>query len=288
MTNDGRSAALSRSASTGEFRDLHRKGEPLRLLNAWDAANARVFEDAGAAAIGTTSAGVAFALGRPDGEFVTRDEIVEATRRIAQSVRIPVTADIESGHGETPAGVGETVRRVIAAGAIGINIEDASCDPSQPLRSPGDATARIAAARAAADAEIDGFFINARTDLYLQGAGEPESRPSATVQRLSAYAEAGADGAFVPGLWDLDTIESFVRATPLPLNVLAGPGGPAVSDLAKAGVARVSVGSVPSRAALGLYRRVADEFLGAGSIDEAVAGAISYADANELFAHAKS
>ena len=264
------------------FAELHVPGDPLRLLNAWDAGSAKLFADAGAKAIATTSAAVAFALGRPDGEAIGRDDVVEATRRIADAVDLPVTADIEAGFGETPQEVGETVRAIIGAGAVGVNIEDGTGDWDAPLRDVAGNVARLEAARAAADAEGVPLFINARTDVYLAGVGEPETRLDAATLRMQAYARAGASGVFVPLAIDPDTIAALVAATPLPLNVL-GTGAPPVDELAALGVARVSVGSGPSLAALGLLQRIAHEFLEQGTYDLMDEGAMSYPDANRLF-----
>ena len=144
---------------------LHTPGVPLRLLNAWDAGSARLFEARGAQVIGTTSAGVAFALGRPDGAL-GRDEMLEATARIAAAVAVPLSADIESGFGATPAAVGETVAGVLAAGAVGINLEDSATDGDEPLLPVAEMAARVSAARASAEREGVRLFVNARTDVY--------------------------------------------------------------------------------------------------------------------------
>ena len=180
---------------------LHKGELPLMLLNAWDAGSARLFEARGAAAIGTTSAGVAFALGRADGT-IEREEMLEATSRIAAAVSVPVTADIESGFGETPEDVGETVAGVLAAGAVGINLEDGAMHGGEPLLPVAEAAARVAAARDAADGAGVRLFVNARTDVYWLRLGEESSRLERTIERLAAYVEAGADGVFAPGVSD--------------------------------------------------------------------------------------
>ncbi len=265
------------------FAELHQRGNPLRLLNAWDAGSAKIFEAAGAFALATTSAGVAFALGRPDGERLTREEIAATTAAIAGAVDVPVSADIETGFGQSPAEVAETVRAVIAAGAVGVNIEDATGQRHDPLREIGDAASRIGAARAAADQEGVALFINARTDVYLLSVGEPETRLDEASARLRAYVEAGASGVFAPRAVDPEDIAALVEATAAPLNVLAA-GAPPLAELAALGVARVSVGSGPILAALGLLTRAAEEFLGPGTYETMTSGAMSYADANRLFA----
>ncbi len=264
------------------FRALHRRGDPLRLLNPWDGASARVFEDAGAPALGTTSAGISFSLGLPDGEALSREQAITAVSLIASRVKLPVSADIESGYGETSADVAETVRMVIAAGAVGINIEDAGGGCGAPLRSVTQAAERIAAARDAADREGISLFINARTDVFLVGGDSDAVLIERALERFRAYASAGADGAFAPGGAGDATITALVEGTDLPLNVLASPAGPPVERLAELGVARVSTGSVPSRATLGLAHALAKEYLESGTLD-AAAGMLGYEQLNELF-----
>jgi 2-methylisocitrate lyase-like PEP mutase family enzyme len=267
------------------FRALHHEDGVLALLNAWDAGSARVFEQAGCPAIGTTSAGLAYALGRPDGEQLTRAELVEAVARIAAAVAIPVTADIESGYGATPAEVGETVAAVIAAGAVGINLEDAlpAGGEGEPLRAVGDQLLRLQAARAAAEDASVPLYLNARTDARWTGVGDPGERVELTVERARAYVEAGADGIFVPGLTDPDEIATVVSAVGIPLNVLAHPGTPSLDELERLGVKRLSVGAGPALAALGLAGRIALEVLETGSSELMVAGTLTYDKANELF-----
>jgi 2-methylisocitrate lyase-like PEP mutase family enzyme len=265
-----------------DFRRLHqgRDGAILILPNAWDAMSARVIEQAGARAIATTSAGVSWALGRPDGQGVSRSDMVEAVRRIAEAVRVPVTADIESGYGSgSPADVAETVRGVVHAGAVGINLEDAPGRGGERLIGPEEHAARIAAARAAGGPEL---FINARVDVYLEQVGAEPGRFDETVRRARAYTAAGADGVFVPGVVDASTIARLVEEIGAPLNVMASYGAPSVGELAGLGVARVSVGPAITRAAMAAIRAAARELLGAGTYD-ALVGGIPFAEANALF-----
>jgi 2-methylisocitrate lyase-like PEP mutase family enzyme len=264
------------------FRDLQEPGNPLRLLNAWDAGSARVFEAAGAPAIGTTSAGVAFALGHPDGEDLDRDAIVAATAAIVAAVEIPVSADIESGFGESPAEVSETVRRIAAAGAVGINLEDKHRAGDSPLRLIADQLERLEAARAGADAEGATIFINARTDTFLAGVGPPEERLDLARKRLREFQSVGVDGVFVPAA-PLDVIEVLVAATLLPLNVLLSPVCDDAGTLAALGVARLSTGSGPYRATIGVAQQIATELLGDGTIKQMLDDATDFADVNALF-----
>ncbi|GAB2790789.1 isocitrate lyase/phosphoenolpyruvate mutase family protein [Streptomyces chlorus] len=239
----------------------------LVLPNAWDAGSAAVMAAAGAPAIATTSGGVAWSLGRGDGEQATRDEMLAAAARIAAAVDVPVTVDVESGYGAAPAEVAKTVAAVVAAGAVGINLEDSRA-AGGPLFTPEEQAGRIAAARTAAtETGLSELVINARTDVYLFGIGEESGRLDDVLARAAAYAEAGADGIFVPGLLDLAVLTDLADRSPLPVNAMAGPGGPGVAELARAGVRRVSVGTGVAQAAYTAARRATLELLESGTYD---------------------
>jgi 2-methylisocitrate lyase-like PEP mutase family enzyme len=266
------------------FRQMHQGPEILVLPNAWDAGTARIFEAAGFQALATTSAGIAYASGHPDGEGIGRDEMLECVRRIAAAVRIPVTADMESGYGDSVAAAEGTAQGVLSAGAIGLNIEDSR--GGRLLDIAGQAARVRAIRRVAVEAGVP-LVINARTDVYLRQAGPPETR-GATVQlfdeavrRANAYREAGADCLFIPGVRDAATIGNLARAILGPINILAVAGTPAVSELQRLGVARVSTGSGPARAALTLVRRIAEE-LQRGTYASFSENTISHADINKL------
>ncbi|WP_329361697.1 isocitrate lyase/PEP mutase family protein [Streptomyces sp. NBC_01483] len=267
------------------FRALHTPGRPLVLPNAWDTASALLVEEAGAAAVATTSAGLAWDLGTADGDRLDRDRALGAVARIAAAVRVPVSADIESGYAKDAAGVGDTIRAVLAAGAVGVNIEDALYDGEGddvgggrgPLRPVAEQAERIAAARAAADAAGVPLFINARIDTVLRGAGGIEE----TLERAAAFLAAGADGIFVPGAVDPETVKSLVAGVEGPLNVLVGPGAPSVAELAALGVARISAGSSIAQAAHAVVRRAARELLSAGTYDS-LTGGLDYAELNTV------
>jgi len=253
------------------FRDLH--NGPLRLPNAWDVASALLVERAGATAVATTSAGLAWSLGSPDGNRLSRDRAVGVVARIAAAVDVPVTADVEGGFAEDADGVAETVRAVVAAGAVGINIEDSGVPPLRPV---ADQCERLAAARQGGGADL---FINARIDTFLFGvAGIDE-----TIARASAYIDSGADGIFVPGVIDPATIKILVMEIPAPLNVMAGPGSPAVDELAEIGVARISVGPAIALAAYAAAERAARELLTEGTY-RALEGALDFGTVNALLA----
>ncbi|MEI5097466.1 isocitrate lyase/phosphoenolpyruvate mutase family protein [Streptomyces sp. PmtG] len=272
-----------RAATAAAFRALHVPGTPLVLPNAWDAVSARLVETAGAAAVATTSAGLAWALGAGDGDRLQRGEALGALTRIAHAVSVPVTADIESGYAEGAAGVADTVRAVLAAGAVGVNIEDGLYDGGEPLRPVAEQAERIAAARGAADAAGVPLFVNARVDTYLRGVGErPDARLALTVERAAAFLAAGADGVFVPGAVDPDTVAALVARIDGPVNVMAGPGAPPVAELAALGVARISVGSGLAQAAHALVRRAARELLTEGTYGS-LADGIDFGEVNQLF-----
>ncbi|MGY0005437.1 isocitrate lyase/PEP mutase family protein [Micromonospora sp. I033] len=259
------------------FRSLHVAGEPLVLVNAWDAASARIVAAAGARAVATTSAGVAWSRGVPDGDALGRETAVDVVRRVAAAVPLPVTADIESGYGDTTDDVAATVAAVLSAGAVGVNVEDAWHAGGAPLRPVEEQSARLAAVRSAADRAGIPLYVNARVDTFLRGAGGVAE----TVARAEAYLAAGADGIFVPGVVDPDTVAALVAAIPAPLNVLAGPGAPPVGELAKLGVARVSLGSSVAEAAYAVARRAAEEAFTAGTYG-ALADALDYGTLNDL------
>lgn len=242
------------------FHERHSHGPILVLPNAWDAASARVIEKAGAEAIATTSAGVAWSLGAADGNHLDPDDAIAAIGRIVRAVDVPVTADIESGYGD----VARTVKAAWNAGAAGINIEDGA-DP-RPRR--------IADARAASRE----LFINARVDTYLFGVGGLDE----TVDRATAYLDAGADGVFVPGVYDPAIIAALVERVNAPLNIMAGPGAPTVAELEKLGVRRVSVGPAIAVAAYELAATAAAEILATGTY-ATTAAALTHSDLNAYF-----
>jgi 2-methylisocitrate lyase-like PEP mutase family enzyme len=263
-----------------QFRALHAEGSLLVLPNAWDPASAAVIAEAGAQAIATSSAGVAWAFGYPDGERLTRDVMLTAIGRIAAAVDVPVSADVEAGYGPAAEDVAATVRATLDAGAVGINLED-SAAPGELYSAQAQAE-RIRAGREAADAGgVPSFVINARTDVFLRQIGEPEGRFDEVRSRADAYAEAGADCLFVPGLLDLATLEALVNASPVPLSVLARPAGPTIAELAATGVRRISVGPAISEAVYGLARRAARELLESGTY-QSLGGAIAFPELQSL------
>jgi 2-methylisocitrate lyase-like PEP mutase family enzyme len=254
------------------LRKLHQGPRILVLTNAWDVASARIFEETGFPAIATSSAGVANSLGYPDIERIPRDEMIWMVKRIARAVSVPVTADVEAGYGD-PVG---TARAVLDAGAAGMNLEDSAVDGS--LADLQAQVRIIEKVRAAAD-----IVINARTDVYLFGVGDAATRFERTVERLNAYRKAGADSLFAPGVRDAETIGRLAKAVNGPLNILATAGAPSIGELERLGVRRVSLGSGPMRASMGLTQRIAKELKERGTFASMTEGALQYKEANELF-----
>lgn len=266
------------------LRAMHHGGKILVLANAWDAASARVLEEAGANAIATTSAGIAFMLGRPDGQRVSREEMLGMVARIARAVTVPVTADVEAGYGNRPEDAAETARRVIAAGAVGLNLEDGTGDAVHPLIDLPLAVEKVRAVREAAGHSGVPLVINARTDVFLRKTGAPETRFDHALRRAIAFREAGADCVFLPGVADSATIARFVRELQFPVNILAGPGSPTIPELQKLGVARVSLGSRTMLAAVTTARRVWEELLRDGTYTT-LERSLTYEEMSKLLTH---
>jgi 2-methylisocitrate lyase-like PEP mutase family enzyme len=263
------------------LRALHSAKDVLLLPNVWDVASARIIENAGFPAIATTSAGVAFAEGFPDGEKIPATRMIKAVAKIAAAVRVPVTADVEAGYGAKPEDAARTAKDVIESGAVGMNFEDATGDAAHPLFELSLQLERIHAIRDAAAKLGVPLVLNARTDVYLLQVGEASTRYGEAVKRLQAYRDAGADCVFLPGVRDKETIRRVVADLRCPVNILAGPGSLSVAELAALGVKRISLGSGPMRATLGLLRRLAEELKATGTY-AAMEGAPSHSEINAL------
>lgn len=263
------------------FRKLHTEGDVLLLANVWDVASARIVEDAGFPAIATSSAGIAFARGFPDGQKIPPERMLTVIADIARAVNVPVTADVEAGYGSKPEDAARTARGVIEAGAVGMNFEDATGDPARPLFELQEQVERIHAIREQGKSLGVPLVINARTDVYLLQIGEATTRYGEALRRLSAYRDARADCLFVPGLVDIATIRQFVADLNCPVNILAVPSSPSVAELTGAGVRRISLGSGPMRAAMGLLRRLATEVAMDGTYSF-LRDAPSHAEMNKL------
>ena len=267
-----------------ELRKLHGGPRVLVLPNAWDVASARVLEELGYPAIATTSAGVAFALGYADGQRITRDQMLEVVSRITRAVRVPVTADMEAGYGTTPADMAETAKAIVAAGAVGLNLEDVTGDAESSQVDMALQVEKIRAIRETSASLGVSLVINARTDVYLMPIGPEATRFERTVERLRVYRAAGADCVFAPGVKERALIEILVKAIGAPLNILVTPGCPSIPELQKIGVARASIGSGVMRSTLGLVRRIGKELQATGTYSTLFDGAIPFAEINGLIA----
>ncbi len=264
------------------FRNKHRGPALLLLPNAWDAMSTRVFVAAGFDAIATTSGGVAWSLGYADGEQAPWSEVVAATARIVRVARVPVTADIEAGYGETPDAVMGSVAEIIRAGAVGVNLEDGTPRGPMPIRGISDAADRIRAAREAARAAAVPIVINARTDLYLRNIGDEASRFDETVERGRAFLAAGADCVYPITLRDPATIGRLVKALAAPININVRAGSPSVAELEALGVARASTASQVALMAMSATRQIAEELRTTGRFDK-LSPAVAQADVQRLF-----
>jgi 2-methylisocitrate lyase-like PEP mutase family enzyme len=243
-----------------KFKDLHTKGDPLVLFNAWDVATAKAIAKS-ASAVATSSGAIAEAFGYADGENTPLDLVEGLVTRLTAAVSVPVSVDFEAGYGDTPEVAAQSVSRILTAGAIGINIEDGLTDRRRQLVSAELHAAKIKAVREAAQ-ELDiPLFVNARTDVFFLKFGSPEECLIEAVRRAKIYADAGADGVFVPGLNDPALIEKLVQLTPLPINIMVMQGVPEIAHLARLGVGRVSLGPWPMMATMRAIGHAAAEIV---------------------------
>jgi 2-methylisocitrate lyase-like PEP mutase family enzyme len=249
---------IDQKESANDFAKLHIKGEPVIIFNVWDAGTAKAAQEIGAKAVATGSWAVAAANGFADGENIPLDLIIANVERITASVDLPVSVDFEGGYATEPDGLRENIKRVIDAGAIGINFEDRIVN-GEGLYSLEKQCERIRALREAADEAGVPLFINARTDvvLPLDTATHTEAHLQEIIERAAAYAGAGASGFFAPGLVNPDFIGRLCKESPLPVNILIWPGVPSARELADLGVARISYGG-------GSYRTTMETFKEAG------------------------
>jgi 2-methylisocitrate lyase-like PEP mutase family enzyme len=250
-------AQLSDTAQ--RFLDLHHGDAPLLLPNPWDVGSARLLVSLGFQALATTSSGHAATLGRLDGS-VSRDEALAHAADIVGATDVPVSADLEHGFADDPAGVSDTVRRAAGTGLAGCSIEDSTGRSGDPIYDLDLAAERVAAAVEAAH-DGAGIVLTARAENHLHGRADLAD----TIARLQAYEAAGADVLYAPGLFAIDDIRAVVGAVGRPVNVLALPGGPTVADLAEAGVARISVGGAFAYAAIGAVVEAGRELLDVGT-----------------------
>ncbi|GGJ58832.1 isocitrate lyase/PEP mutase family protein [Virgibacillus salexigens] len=266
-----------RSLKMSNFHHLHQQSSSFVLPNAWDAISAKMFEESGFEAIGTTSAGIAASLGYKDGGNIPLEKMIEVIQLITSSVNVPVSADIEAGYGETIKEVLETVEKIIATGVVGINIEDGTGKPDQPLYDLSFQKEKIAAIKELSYATDDAsLFINARTDTYWLHVGDATMRLKETVRRAKEFEGAGADCIFVPGLTDQTIIQHLREELSLPINLLASPGMPSLTELSDIGIERLSCGSGPFRATVTLLKTISDEIMGQQTFHHMMNDAMPY------------
>ncbi|MBJ9987408.1 isocitrate lyase/PEP mutase family protein [Paenibacillus sp. S28] len=262
-----------------DFKELHT--QTFLLPNAWDAASAKVFEQCGFKAVGTTSAGIAAAHGYTD-RSIPFDTMLAAVREIVQAVSIPVTVDMEDGYGSTPEEVANSVRQVIESGAIGINLEDSMMNPQDGLYDISEQRQKIAAIRQSINRLGIPVFINARTDPYWIQKGTSADMLEETLKRTKAYREAGADGVFVPGVTDIAAIRILRKEIGGPVNLLAGDGMPSLHELQSLGIERISTGSGPFRAVISMLHRIGGDMLEHGSFERMTSNVLTYDDLLQL------
>ena len=264
-----------------DFRALHHGKKLLILPNAWDVPSARVFEDAGFPAIATSSAGLMVSLGYPDGEVIRKTELIGAVKRIAKVLSVPLSADVVSGFGGTAKEVSATVKSMIQAGAVGVNIEDYS-HATKKLYPVEKQVEKLKAIKRLCESIRIPLVINARTDALTYAAGDEKKKLEEAIRRGSAYRDAGADCVYPMRLTDASSISSFVKALNFPVNVMVRKGLPTINELEALGVARVSFGPGASYAAMGLLKRVAREVIEKGTYHNLVDGAITFDELNSL------
>jgi 2-methylisocitrate lyase-like PEP mutase family enzyme len=259
------------------FRSLHQGPALLLLPNAWDAISARLIESLGAKAIATTSAGLAWSRGYPDGNTLPADQLIATTRDIARVVRVPLSVDVEAGYSDDPSAVARLVSSLVSVGVVGINIEDGAGSPDLLCK-------KIAAIRENVAHMGTDLFINTRTDVYLRGIASGAAAVEEVIHRASRYRAAGCDGLFVPGLANTDAMQDIAAAIkPMPLNIMAVPNLPPADALQRHGVRRLSAGSAIAQAAIGYTGRLAADFLAAGGMGGMFGAAAEYGAVNRLF-----
>ena len=271
-------SALTEKAE--DFRRLHDRKGVLVLPNAWDVPSARVFEDEGFPAVATSSAGMLVSLGYPDGEGIPLGEFISAVGRLARVLSVPLSVDVIGGFGGRPEEVVRSVKAVVKAGAVGINIEDFFHESKTLL----PVEKQVARLRALVRLQMSGvpFVINARTDALRFARGDQDARIEEAIRRAEAYRDVGADCVYPMGLTGAESISRFVKALDFPTNVMVRKGLPPVQDLKRLGVARVSFGPSASYAAMGLLRRASKVVLKHGSYGTLVEGAVSFDELNAL------
>src|SRR3984885_1546071 len=277
---------ISQKQKADKLRALHNGPDILLFANAWDVASARILERLEFPAIATTSAGIANTLGYADSQQITSVEMLRVVSHIAHAVNIPVTADMEAGYATSAVQMHQVALQLIEAGAVGLNLEDGEDDEARVSETQAHVEKIQAVKEAGMQSGIP-LVINARTDAYWATASPSPNRFAECVSRANLYRQAGADCIFVPGMKKIDEIKKFLQESPGPMNVLGGPGGPTIDELKAAGVRRVSLGSGPSRAALGLLREIATELKSKGTYETLARYMLPASEVNAMFSARK-
>ena len=267
-----------------EFLKLHYDKKVLLLPNAWDVLSAKMYEKLGFKAIGTTSAGIAATLGHPDGQIMSLEENIGVVKRIVDSTSLPVSVDIESGYSATVEGAVKAAEVALDIGAVGINLEDSTGNDDNPFFKISEMVERIKEIRSMADSRAIPLVVNLRTDVYMSGKGEHSEKFKQTVERGNIYRESGADCIFVTDIGTLNEqiISEFVKEINAPLNIIAGISIPPIQKLQEIGVARLSFGPRPMRAAYAFLKRIMTEILIEGTYSNMIKDTLSYSEVNSL------
>lgn len=275
---------LNQASKAEQFLRLHQPGKLFVLANCWNLLTARLFQQEGFSAIGTSSYAVAMTSGVRDGQKLGLEHTIDLVRALSNGIRLPVSVDLERGFGDTVQEVVESVRLVLTAGGVGINIEDGTENPLAPFYEVGFQCEKIRGIREIANSAGIHLVINARADMLLHPVSDPLSALNEAVKRGRAYVDAGADCIFVPDMGNLtsEMITRLVHEIGAPINIIAGTNTPSIAKLNELGVARVSLGPRVLRAGLGLYRRIAREILDQGTFTQMHVGAMSFDEANRL------
>lgn len=266
-----------------KFQNMHKENRILVLPNAWDAGSAVIFEKEDFNAIGTTSAGISYCLGYPDGEFITFDDVLDTTKKIQKRISIPLSVDVERGYGNTNSEIIDNIKKIIQEGAVGINIEDGILEKKElsDMNEQCDLIQEISKIKD--ELGID-FVINARTDsFWLQTCKTKDEQLSQAIKRGNKYLKAGADCIFVPGLLEIEDIEILVQHIKGPVNIITTPSSPSVIELQKLGVARVSTGSGPVRASFAKIKKISNELKKDGTYNNIYKTTIAYDKINYIF-----
>jgi len=267
-----------------DFLKLHHDSHILILPNVWDVFSAKICENLGFKALGTTSAGIAAVIGFPDGQKMNLQDNLRAVKVIAENTRLPVSADIEAGYSDNIEEVAGAALAAIQSGAVGINLEDSTGDVKNPLFDMTDQIRKIYALRMLFDREAIHPVINLRTDVYLSGEGNLKSKFRETVKRANAYLEAGADCIFVPDMGEINIkiLKDLVNNISGPVNIIAGPSTPSIQELEETGVARLSFGPRPMRAAYGYFKNLMAGILSEGDFKNMSAYSLTYSEVNGM------